>query len=193
MNYLVRKKCVITGTELERLSECDYPLHCGCTDEELSKDVIAKECFAISKAGILQLEKLIPLEILYEKGHEAGAVGTLWQEHHLEFAKFILEFKPQNILEIGGGHSKLGENILKKAKTNYTIIEPNPTNLNGEINYIKGFFSKELCKDYKFDCVVHSHTFEHIYNPSEFLDEIAQTLTGGGDYGFFAPKYAKMA
>ncbi len=41
--------------------------------------------------------------------------------------------------------------------------------------------------------IVHSHTFEHIYNPHEFLEEISSVLMGGGQDDIFTTKYGKMA
>lgn len=177
MNYIERKACAVTGEAgLERLTQTPYPLHCGCTEQDESKDIIANECFAISKKGVLQLQKLIPLELLYENEHGSGATGQIWQDHHAEFAKFILKFNPSNVLEIGGGHSRLALNLLKKEQINYTIIEPNPKNKLANVSYIEGFFDKKVLENRRFDCVVHSHTLEHIYEPNAFLEDISACL-----------------
>lgn len=176
--YITRKKCAVTGdTEFEPLFGYDFPLFCGCTDESQESDIIAKMDFVISKpSGVIELKNLIPLDLLYKNGHDAGAVGALWSEHHAEFADFVMSFSPKNVLEIGGGHSKLALNCLAKNKNlNYTIIEPNPTK-HEQIHYINGFFGKTKMPN-KYDCVVHSHLFEHIYAPNEFLGEIYEYLS----------------
>lgn len=175
--YITREKCAVTGeANLEPLFSYDFPLFCGCTDEAQDNDIIAKMDFVISKpSGVIQLKNLIPLNLLYKNGHDAGAVGNLWEKHHAEFADFVMSFAPKKVLEIGGGHSKLALNCLKKdANLNYTIIEPNPTK-HEQIHYINGFFGQSALPD-KYDCVVHSHLFEHIYNPNEFLGEIYECL-----------------
>ncbi|WP_312845389.1 class I SAM-dependent methyltransferase [Campylobacter sp. MIT 97-5078] len=183
IDYETRTKCVVSGDEnLELLSSEKYPLFCGCTEEVQSEDIIADMNFCISKnSGVIQLQKLIPLNLLYANGHDAGSVGAIWQEHHKQFARFVMQYKPKKILEIGGGHGKLALECLKLDENlNYTILEPNSNYKHEKISYIDAFFSKDLVADKNFDTIVHSHTFEHIYNPHEFLEELSSTLTGGG-------------
>lgn len=137
----------------------------------------------------MQLKKLIPLSVLYANGHDAGSVGVLWEEHHKEFAQFIMQNNPKNVLEIGGGHGRLSQNCLKLGRVNWTIVEPNSKKKYENIEYIDGFFSKEICKNKNFDTIIHSHTFEHIYNPNEFLEEISSI--GGGYMVFSLPNMHK--
>lgn len=194
--YITREKCaIINNDDLEILTSKDYPVFCGCVSQDnKTKDIIAKQIFAISKKhGVVQLKKLIPLDILYQEGHDAGSVGNLWESHHAEFADFILKTRPQNVLEIGGGHSYLALNCLKQKNIKWSIVEPNPTYKDKQINYIETFFTKDIMLENKYDTVVHSHTFEHIYNPNKFLSDIASTMGGGGDNAVLYPQYAKMA
>lgn len=101
----IRNCCAVSGdAKLEKLSEISYPIFCSCTLDDISNDLIAKEEIVISKEGIIQLRQLIPLEILYKEEHGSGAIGQIWQNHHKEFAKFVLTFDPENVLEIGGAH-----------------------------------------------------------------------------------------
>ena len=176
-NYIVREKCAVTDEAgFEPLFSYDFPLFCGCTNLPQSEDIIAKMDFVIANpSGVVQLKNLIPLDLLYQNGHDSGAVGALWSSHHAEFADFVMSFSPKNVLEIGGGHSKLALNCLaKNPNLNYTIIEPNPTK-HERINYIEKFFG-ETTLPQKYDCIVHSHLFEHIYNPNEFLGKIYENL-----------------
>ena len=79
------------------------------------------------RSGMLQLNPLLPLEILYPETHNSGCVGKLWEQHHSEFAKFIKNFKPKKVLEIGACHGILFEKFKKlQKKIDWTIIEPNP-------------------------------------------------------------------
>lgn len=115
-NYIVREKCAVTDEAgFESLFSYDFPLFCGCTNLPQSEDVIAKMDFVIANpSGVVQLKNLIPLDLLYQNGHDSGAVGALWSSHHAEFADFVMSFSPKNVLEIGGGHSKLALNCLAK-------------------------------------------------------------------------------
>ncbi|EAK0440369.1 class I SAM-dependent methyltransferase [Campylobacter lari] len=193
MKQIERSKCPITNSEnIEILSNRKFPLFCGCTTENSESDLIYEEEFAICKdSGVLFLNKLIPLDVLYKNGHYAGSVGKIWEEHHEAFANFIFQVKPRNVLEVGGGHGKLAQNFLKLQKTNWTIVEPDTKNKFSNVNYIDGFFDKNICKDKQYDVIVHSHTFEHIYNPNEFLNDISDSLNGGGYMIFSLPNMQK--
>ncbi|MCW1376584.1 class I SAM-dependent methyltransferase, partial [Campylobacter jejuni] len=50
---------------------------------------------------------------------------------------------------------------------------------------------KEIFNNRSFDTITHSHTFEHIYNPHEFLEEISSALMGGGKMIFSLPNMEK--
>ena len=64
--------------------------------------------------GMIQLSKLIPLEILYKNTHTPGTIGKIWDQHHSEFAKFILSKNVKDIIEIGGSSGLLAEKALEK-------------------------------------------------------------------------------
>ncbi len=122
----------------------NFPLFCGCIESDLKDDLICGQEWVISKEGVIQLKNLIPLEILYANGHDAGVVGVLWEEHHREFADFIIKSNPKSVLEIGGGHGKLSQNCLSLADIKWTIVEPSSENKHKNVDYIDGFFYKEI-------------------------------------------------
>lgn len=180
--YITRTQCAVTGEgEFEPAFSLRFPLFCGCVNEAQSEDIIANMEFVIAKkSGVVQLKNLIPLDLLYKNGHDAGVVGALWEAHHSEFSDFVMKFHPRKVLEIGGGHGKLALKCLERDKhLDYTILEPNSTK-HDKIRYIDGFFGKSALLQ-KYDCVVHSHVFEHIYAPNEFLGAIYENLIGGGE------------
>ncbi|EKB8870026.1 class I SAM-dependent methyltransferase [Campylobacter coli] len=193
MKQVKRNKCPITSSKnIEILSNRKFPIFCGCTTDDSENDLIYEEEFAICRdSGVLFLNKLMPLDILYKNGHYAGSVGKIWDEHHREFANFISQVKPKNVLEIGGGHGKLSQNFLKLQDANWTIIEPDTKNKFDNVKYINGFFDKNICKNKQYDTIVHSHTFEHIYDPNEFLNDISDSLNGGGYMIFSLPNMQK--
>ena len=61
---------------------------------------------------------------------------------------------------------------------------------------IKEFFSSNSLKKYnlydKFDVVVHSHLFEHIYDPKPFLESIHKSLKTNGKHIFSVPNMHMM-
>ncbi|MCR6577732.1 class I SAM-dependent methyltransferase [Campylobacter insulaenigrae] len=189
----VRNECPITENKnIEILNNRKFPLFCGCIEQNIEDDLMYEEEFAICKdSGVLFLNKLIPLEILYENGHYAGSVGKIWDEHHKAFADFIANVALLNILEIGGGHGKLSQNFLNIQNANWTIIEPNSSNKFKNVKYIDGFFDKNICKNKQYDAIIHSHTLEHMYNPDEFINDISSSLNGGGYMIFSLPNMQK--
>ena len=69
MKHINRLKNVISQEEdLELLHELkNFPVFMGCVDHESDKDLYADQSWSISSNnGIIQLNKLIPLNILYE-------------------------------------------------------------------------------------------------------------------------------
>ena len=117
MQKINRPKNVISQEDdLELLHELkDFPVFMGCVDHKRDKDLNADQSWSISaNNGIIQLNKLIPLNILYQSEHDAGAIGNLWAEHHLKFSEFVYEQEPKSVLEIGGAHGILSREYKKK-------------------------------------------------------------------------------
>ena len=87
MRYIKREFCPITGeSEFEIFSDDEFPLFAGCVDpKEPNEDLVLNQQWVIYKSGVIALQKLIPLEILYKNGHDAGAVGAIWENHHKAF------------------------------------------------------------------------------------------------------------
>ncbi|EIZ0998226.1 class I SAM-dependent methyltransferase, partial [Campylobacter coli] len=188
---IIRNKCAISDTELEFLSKDKFPLFCGCVESDSKDDLIYEQEWMISKYGVIQLKNLIPLDLLYGNGHNSGVIGELWEKHHKKFADFIIKSNPKSILEIGGGHGKLSQNCLELSDLDWTIVEPNSKNKYTNVKYIDGFFRKEIFNDKKFDTIVHSHTFEHIYDPGKFLEDISSALVNGNKMIFSLPNMQK--
>lgn len=105
MNYIKREQCVITGEkDLESLySLPKFPVFIGCTDQDKEQDLFADMEWSISKSsGLIQLAKLIPLDVVYS-GFHSEAVGDVWKRHHDQFSDFIIKNKGSDIIvEMGG-------------------------------------------------------------------------------------------
>jgi len=191
LEYLPRRLDVISNAnDLEHVfSLVDFPVFLGCTDEPIDKDIKAEMSFSISKkSGCVQLDKLIPLHILYAENH-ATVVGELWESHHKNFAEFLKDLNPNNVLEIGGAHGMLCKNFQSiNPSINWTIIEPNPIPVeNIKAKYIRAFFDDSFITNENFDMVVHSHTLEHSYNPQKFISDISKYLSKGNFHCFSVP------
>lgn len=194
--YIERNNDVITGEEdLELLHTFeDFPVFMGCTSADRSKDLTADMSFWISRgSGMIQLNPLLELDVLYPEAHGAGLVGGVWQKHHLAFAEFIGKFTPSSVLEIGGSHGILAKNYQSIASIPWTIVEPNPTPIDGcKARFIKGFFDDKFTLPEEVDAVVHSHVFEHIYNPTQFMIHLSGFMGNGKKLLFSLPNMQVM-
>lgn len=173
----------------------DFPVFMGCVETTQNEDIVADMVWDICKdTGLIQLRGLLPLEVLYMNQHNDGT-GKIWAEHYGAFAKFLYKYKPKNILEIGGAHDQIARNYKElDANINWTIIEPNPEHIieDNKIKVIKDWFDDKFVIDEHFDTIIHSHVFEHTYNPIVFIEHIAKFMKKGDRHIFTFPNLLPM-
>lgn len=196
MQTINRNHSVFSGEDDLEPLHCfkKFPIFMGCVDVPQETDLLADMEWHISRnSGSIQLNPLIPLDILYKESHGAGCVGQLWDLHHQEFAAFISRYKPAAVLEIGGAHGILAAKYQSSHDITWAILEPNPSPTEGcKAEYIKGFFDDHFVLDDRFDTVVHSHVFEHIYEPREFMRQLANSMGLGQRLIFSVPNMQVM-
>jgi len=196
MKLIERTSCVISGNDdLEPLySFAGFPVFMGCLDQPETADLKQDMEWCISRgSGLIQLKKLLPLDVLYPESHGAGAVGALWEKHHKAFARFVAEASPSSVLEIGGAHGILAREYRQFGKIPWTILEPNPSPVPGcDARFIRGFFDDEFSYGEPFDALVHSHVFEHIYEPDRFMRQLSGFLESGKHLVFSLPNMQVM-
>jgi len=196
MKTVKRKACSISGQEdLDNLYVFkSVPVFMGCVDSPVQDDLFQDMSWSISNSsGAIQLDSLVPLEILYKESHGSGDIGSLWENHHKCFADFIFNFNPSSVFEIGGGHGRLSDIYKELQEIPWTIVEPNPTpQENNTANFIEGFFDSEFTDDGKYDTYVHSHVFEHLYNQDEFMRDLSNFTKPGDKLIFTLPNMEEM-
>jgi SAM-dependent methyltransferase len=196
MNRVARPLCVLNGADdLEPLASFpSFPVFMGCTDRPAAEDVRADMNWFISRTtGIVQLNPLLPLDVLYAEGHGSGSIGAIWDEHHRSFARFVQEAGVAHVFEIGGGHGKLSMFAAELGVADWTILEPNPSPAAGcTARFVRGFFDAAFTHDAPFDAVVHSHVLEHIYEPDLFLQHLAAFMATGKHLIFSVPNMEIM-
>ena len=156
-----------------------FPVFMGCTNIPIDNDQFHDMNWYISKSsGTIQLNPLLPLNIVYQLSHYSGTIGKVWDEHHSKFAEFILKFSHENVLEIGGLHGTLAKKCKSFVDIDWTIIDPNASSILSEynINAIKGFFDENFVPDKNYKTIVHSHLLEHVYDINKFLKNIQNIL-----------------
>ena len=195
-NLIERSCCSITGSsDLEHLHEVKrFPVFMGCVSSPASQDVAADMRWSISRSsGLIQLSSLIPLDVLYPESHGSGGVGRLWDMHHKAFAEYLSHIAPSSVLEIGGAHGILSREYKQFGQIPWTILEPNPSPVEGcDARYIKGFFDDNFKLDDSIKAVVHSHVFEHVYEPDQFMRHLSSYMEDGKHLVFSLPNLQRM-
>lgn len=196
MKFFERNHCAVSGVaDLEDL-HCfpKFPAFMGCVDHSLENDILEDMSWVISRtSGLIQLKRLLPLDVLYPDAHGAGVVGAIWEQHHRSFANFVHKFSPSSVFEIGGGHGILSRDYRRIENIPWVILEPNPTPVSDcPARFIRGFFDHNFRYSGAFDTVVHSHVFEHIYEPQEFMSHLSQFMRAGQHLIFSLPNQEAM-
>lgn len=196
MNLIDRNYCVLNGQQdLEPLySFPSFPVFMGCLDQPAESDLkVGMNWWISCGTGLIQLNKLLPLDVLYPESHGAGCVGALWDKHHKAFAEFVSKTAPSSVFEIGGAHGILAREYQRFADIPWTIIEPNPSPVEGcGARFIKGFFDDTFVAPETYDTVVHSHVFEHIYEPDQFMRHVSGFMKQGNHLIFSLPNMQVM-
>lgn len=197
MNLIHREVDVILGgNDLEALHSFKrFPVFMGTATGPAEDDLIADmDVFISRNSGCIQLNPLLPLDTIYSEAHGSGLVGNLWMQHHKAFAHFVQRYQPSSILEIGGSHGILSKFFHEQGNCAiWTIIEPNPTPAVGvTARFVKGFFDEHFVLNEEIDTIVHSHVFEHVYDPKLFVRDIANFLQEGKHLLFSLPNMEAM-
>ena len=181
----MKKINILTGCleEFKKLPILNnVPIFNGAVDTPFEKDKFQNLDFLISKKnGLIQLSSHPNIKDVYQIQTKQIPQGGVWKEHHIQFSELISKYNPKKILEIGGAHGYLARLCQKKSKNlNWTIVEPNPSILDKKIKTINSYFIPEKHLSEGYDCVVHSHVFEHFLNPLEISIEISKRLKKNG-------------
>lgn len=185
MEIIKRNQCLITGnTDIEHIYTFKhFPIYMGCTDElDSSLDLFADMKWGCSQSsGNVQLMELIKPDVLYSQHHNSGTVGEIWRQHHRKFYEFISKHGCSNALEVGGATGSLANLFLENQQDiKWTVIEPSlKLSIDDpRVTCIQGFF-EDYDFDTTYDAVVHSHLFEHVYDPVKFLTKVRSLLNTG--------------
>lgn len=181
--------CLNRAADLESLyTHKQFPIYFGVTDAKIEEDIFAEMSWSIQQStGVIQLRKLIPLDLLYQSQHAFG-VGSTWENHYLQFSEFLLSQGAINVLDIGGGQGKIATICTQNnPETTFTIIDPNPYVAESkQIQIVRGFFGVTPITG-NFDTYSFSHVLEHIYDPIEFLNTIFERMKSSDKLIFSYP------
>ena len=151
-----------------------------------------------TESGNIQIHPKVSLDKLYYKSHGSGTVGKTWKDHHELFFKLVKKYLKGNICEIGGGNNSISNKIKNYSKIiNFYCFDKNLQlkKKNQKIKKVTKFFNRNFFKDkntFQADLVIHSHTFEHLYDPNKFLQDVKSILSKNGKHIFTMPNMQPM-
>ena len=177
---MIRTHCVICSSsqpikEFHRLK--DYPITPSSSSLDPESDERQDCIFAACEAcGAIQLQNLIDPVKLYENSHNSTENTPTWKQHHRLFADFILETADTSaVLEIGGNSGVL-YTLLADRFASYTILDICDSKKRPpSVKFLQG-----NCEEYDMSGhshVILSHTFEHLYHPRKFIENLAKAAT----------------
>ena len=70
----------------------NFPVYMGAIDHDPENDIFLDMNFQISKStGMVQINPLPSLSLVYLESHNPGIVGNSWKNHHAELSSFVLK------------------------------------------------------------------------------------------------------
>lgn len=182
-----REKCVICdSTELICFLDYTMPVYSGAIDDDADYNyhpMVFSEC---NQCRTVQLSELVDPNLVYMIDHNSLVVGEIWKSHYNEFSEFIGDVSEKTVLELSDPSAKIAK-LCKNYKKWY-IVEPNSYLDDTEkITFINKFFDEKFTIDDKVDLIVHSHFFEHTYEPKLILENSHRLLEDGGMMYFSVP------
>ena len=175
--YSIRKECIFcNNTDLDLLfdhSNYNSSLSLGLYKNQNEKSYFMPYNVQIcKKCNSFQNKYIGNLSIIYDVNH-VDNYGTTKNKKHTLFCNFITENSNiDGIFEVGSCNGILANQILKKIKTEYNIIEPSFIGDKTNLNIINDYFENIELNDNNSNTLIMSDVFEHFYNPIDILTKI---------------------
>jgi hypothetical protein len=189
-----RRQCPLCEGIFSEKFKTTMPVFMGVNISEVNEKTSECTICECDNCGEIFIKELLDINDVYLNNHNTQIVGKIWEEHYDELSKFIVEnIENKKVLEVGDPSAK----IVRKLSNfdSWIIVEPNPYDdvvdiKNAEL--IKQFFDESFVYNKGIDVIIHSHFFEHLYNPNTFLKKCNEMLNDDGimimsipDMGFF--------
>lgn len=171
-----------------------FPIFMGAVSKSFKIDKQDMNFEIDKNSGKVRIYPRVPIKKLYKFNHGEGTTGKTWKKHHQFFYNFCKKHLKGNVLEIGAGSNSIANYINDFSKIHQFIsigknISKNKKNK--KIKYIDKFIELQKLNQ-KFDLIVHSHFFEHLFNPNSFLKSINKKLKEDGYHIFSMPNMRPM-
>ena len=186
----VRNFCSICNNTLSNIYELpNIPVKLSCCNKNENYKYNQLSYAQCTKCNTIQLDKLIPLNVLYETSHNFNSIGKTWEDYFYLIINLINQnITNKNVLEIGCPSGKIALKVENYKK--WYIVDANKNkniNFNEKICFIECFFDESFNVNDNIDLIIHSHLFEHIYEPNKFLKKCYELLNHDGEMIFGVP------
>jgi SAM-dependent methyltransferase len=177
-----RKECNLCDGNFTEKFKTNMPVFMGVNVSKVEEKFSECTICQCENCGEIFIKELLDVNDVYMNNHNIHIVGNIWEGHYVELCKFIeSDVHNKKILEISDPSAK----IVRKLKNfdSWTIVEPNPDDEVNDIEnvfIIKEFFDENFNNIRDVDVIIHSHFFEHLYNPNQFLKKCFDILTDDG-------------
>ena len=171
---IIRTECVICNKidSFEHLYTLkQFPLRNSHGSLDTSSDKFM-DCIFVNctSCGTAQLQTLIDPIILYSDSHNSTENTPSWKSHHRLFADFVLKnTNAKSILEVGGNTGVLYM-VIRDSFIKYKILD-----ICNDKYSLDDVFIEGNCETFDFTGytdIILSHTFEHLYSPKTFFNNI---------------------
>lgn len=123
----------------------------------------------------------------YEKGIAKNFFQKLWHTRKWMIIKKMIDFNPQNVLDVGCASGWLAARIAKiLPQASVTGVDVSPKMIDyakvvhPDINFVQADAQKLPFPKESFDLIVCTETLEHVVDPSKVLNEIKRCLADDG-------------
>jgi 2-polyprenyl-3-methyl-5-hydroxy-6-metoxy-1,4-benzoquinol methylase len=168
-----RKSCVICKNDnFEHINQFDkFPIM-AISNDSVKEEYYNLHYIACTNCNCLQLKHLVDPNVLYSEHYMNATFSPIWTKHNLFFSNFILENNNDTkLLEIGSNKGELYNILSQKGVFDYTTLDMyKHKDLPNDIKFIQG-----NCENFNyngFNTIILSHVFEHLYNPTEFIENL---------------------
>lgn len=174
---MFRSQCAVceSKTLTEICVQKQMPISISCSSQPFEEDRFENLHYGLCETcGCCQLLTLVDREILYKESHNNTFNTPTWARHHKEFMNFLLAHSSsKRFIEVGGSSGILAKSVKEyDASIEYTILDLCSANPN-----IEGVsFINANCEEFEYtntSTLLLSHVFEHLYKPSQFIENIA--------------------
>lgn len=189
-NVRIKNTCIFCNGNLNILfSIPNMPMFMGSINNLDNTLLYSDMTYTIcSKCNCVQIKELIDSNILYQNNHNLDTVGELWQSHFIEFSNFVKNgIINKRVLEIADPSCKIARYVSEYSKI-WEIVEYNPNfdSTSKNVKFIETWFDSDFNQGI-YDVIIHSHFFEHLFNPLNDLKKMNECLNIGGEMYFSVP------